>query len=285
MTHQHLNLQLLSSSSPQASSSGPTAPPEVFPPTEPTEIPADQGRSTARPRAAATRHSARIASVGADAEDTSPTQGSTSRTTPLPGVPAKSTTKLAAKPSAKQAAHQENAKSMAISRDPEVYPEPDQTPPVNIPDAPSPQAHPAPAPVQQAVDIAALLAHIAQLEQEQTARATQPAEPSSRTIPPTLFVSPEEVEKARAAVVAARKDESKVTLPEIVPGFKANPLDTGEIPLPFISPSDSSPLVSTLHFTHTEGNVQRLGSLPPNNPRRADAFARSHALVLSPSLS
>ncbi|KAG1738350.1 uncharacterized protein EDB91DRAFT_1082744 [Suillus paluster] len=209
MTYQHLNLQLPSSSSPQASSSGPTAPPEAPLPMESAEPPADQGRSTTRTKTAATRQSARIASAGTEAEDAAPPQGSTSQTTPLPGVPAKSTAKPAAKPSAKQAATK-------------------QTPPINAPDAPSPQAPPAPAPPQKAADITALLARIAQLEQEQAARTMQPAEIPHRTVPPMLFTSPEEVEKARAATTAARKDKSKVTLLEIVPGYKANPLDTAK---------------------------------------------------------
>ncbi|KAG2144461.1 hypothetical protein DEU56DRAFT_754133, partial [Suillus clintonianus] len=40
---------------------------------------------------------------------------------------------------------------------------------------------------------------------------------------PTLFASPEEVEKARTAIIAAKRDEPKVSLPDVVPGYKAKP--------------------------------------------------------------
>jgi len=55
-----------------------------------------------------------------------------------------------------------------------------------------------------------------------------PPDPSTTSPAPTLFASPEEVERAKAAVIASKRDEPKVTLPDIVPGYKANPLDAGE---------------------------------------------------------
>jgi hypothetical protein len=76
--------------------------------------------------------------------------------------------------------------------------------------------------------VAALLSRIAQLEHEQAVRAAQPIELPPKAPAPTLFASPEEVERARAAIIEAKRDEPKVSLPNVVPGFKANPLDTGE---------------------------------------------------------
>ncbi|KAG1727421.1 hypothetical protein EDB19DRAFT_1833116 [Suillus lakei] len=259
MTHQHLNLQLPNLPMPQASSSGPAAQPEPLPPAESAEPPADSGRNTTRTKAAATRQSARIASIGVDVEDMTAPQGNTPRVTPLPGAPAKSTAKPAAKPSAKQAA-------------------PKQPTPANAPAALNCQAPPAPAPTQQTANVASLLARIAQLEQEQAARVAQPVELPLRTVLPMLFASPDEVEKARAAIITARKDEPKVTLLDIVPGYKANPLDTSE--------NCSSPYLWLVQWHHatrtTRAVISALGPYHPTQGTQIQLHAQVHSL---PSLS
>lgn len=79
---------------------------------------------------------------------------------------------------------------------------------------------------------------ILQLEQEQAGRKSYSLSPNPPAPTPTLFASPEEVERARAAVTAAKRDEAKVTLPEVVPGYKANPLDAGEFPTLLSKPQD-----------------------------------------------
>ncbi|KAG1726068.1 uncharacterized protein EDB91DRAFT_1086889 [Suillus paluster] len=258
MTHQHLNLQLPSSPMPQASSSGPTTPADPQPQPDATDQPAKTGRDATRTRTAAMRQSARIANIGANTEDTAAAQGSSSKVTPLPGAPAKAAAKPAAKPSAKQAA-------------------PKQAAPATAPPAPSPQSPPTAAPAQQTADIAALLTWIAQLEQEQAARNTQPIEPPPKAANPTLFTSPEEVEKARAAIIAAKKDEPKVSLPDVVPGFKVNPLDTGESRPPhhklFRGFEPHAPRVSD----------QCLGS-HPFNPRHSNTAACLSALGINTEL-
>jgi hypothetical protein len=104
------------------------------------------------------------------------------------------------------------------------------------------------------VDVAALLSRIAQLEHEQTLRAAQPIELPPKAPAPTLFASPEEVERARAAIIEAKKDEPKVSLPDVVPGFKANPLDTGESHYPVLSQ-----VYAASRYAHQGGSDQRLG--------------------------
>ncbi|KAG1717737.1 hypothetical protein EDB19DRAFT_2047237 [Suillus lakei] len=218
MTHQHLNLQLPDPSIPQASSSRVASHIGLQPPSDPAELPEELGQGTARAKAAATRQSARLASVGADADDEPAPQSNVPRVTPLPGAPAAgAAAKPAAKPTAKPAAKQP-AKQLASK----------QPAPVSTPPAPSPLNPPAAAPAQQTVDVAALLSRIAQLEQGQAERTAQPVELPPKALTPTLFASPEEVERARAAIIAAKKDKPRVSLPDVVPGYKANPLDTGE---------------------------------------------------------
>jgi len=43
-----------------------------------------------------------------------------------------------------------------------------------------------------------------------------------------LFADPEAMNKARAATIAARDSDKKLSLPDIIPGFKANSLDVRE---------------------------------------------------------
>ncbi|KAG1727794.1 hypothetical protein EDB19DRAFT_2028107 [Suillus lakei] len=208
MTHQHLNLQLPDPSIPQASSSRMASHIGLQPPSDPAELPEELGQGTARAKAAATRQSARLASVGADADDEPAPQSNAPR---QPEPAAKPAAKPTAKPAAKQPAKQLASKQPA---------------PVSTPPAPSQLNPPAAAPAQQTVDVAALLSRIAQLEREQAERTAQPVELPPKALTPTLFASPEEVERARAAIIAAKKDEPRVSLPDVVPGYKANPLDT-----------------------------------------------------------
>jgi hypothetical protein len=105
--------------------------------------------------------------------------------------------------------------------------------------------------------VAALLSRIAQLEHEQAVRAAQPIERPPKAPAPTLFASPEEVERARAAIIEAKRDEPKVSLPDVVPGFKANPLDTGENLYLILAR-----VFEALRYAHQGGSGQRLGSHP-----------------------
>jgi hypothetical protein len=95
-----------------------------------------------------------------------------------------------------------------------------RSPPIAGQPAPFP-----PAADQRMVELAALRARIAQLE------AAQPAEPCDVNVQPSLpvlFTDPETVDRARSAAVAAKGDDKKAPLPDIVPGFKANSLDVRE---------------------------------------------------------
>jgi hypothetical protein len=80
---------------------------------------------------------------------------------------------------------------------------------------------------QRAVELAALCTRIAQLE------AAHPADPCPEAavcppVLPILFADLEAVDKVKAAAIAAKGDNKKTPLPEIVPGFKANSLDVRE---------------------------------------------------------
>ncbi|KAG1764993.1 hypothetical protein EDD22DRAFT_845588 [Suillus occidentalis] len=168
-----------------------------------------------RAKAAATRQSARLVSVGANVDDNSAPQSNAPKVTPLPSTPAaRAAAAAAAKPVAKPA-------TKPAAKQPSKQPAPASTP-----SAPSLLNPPAVAPMQQTVDVAALLSQIAQLEQEQAARTVQPIELPHKALAPMLFASPDEVKRARVAIIKAKKDEPKVSLSNVVPGFKANPLDT-----------------------------------------------------------
>ncbi|KAG2034919.1 hypothetical protein BDR03DRAFT_1001310 [Suillus americanus] len=244
MTHQHLNLQLPGPPVPQASSSGTAASVGPQPPSDSAEPPEELGQGTARAKAAATRQSARLASIGADADNNSVPQSNAARVTPLPGAPAAT------------------AAATAAAKPPSQQPTSKQPAPASTPSAPSPPNPPAAAPMQQTVDVAALLSRITQLKQEQAVRTAQPIELLPKAPAPTLFALPEEVERARAAIIEAKKDKPKVSLPDVVPGFKANPLDT-----------DLRGFV--LHAPRRQWSASWVPTL---QPKHADAAAHPNAL-------
>jgi hypothetical protein len=47
--------------------------------------------------------------------------------------------------------------------------------------------------------------------------------------PVQLFADPKEIDRAREAAAEAGAAEKKVVLPEVIPGFKANSLELGEV--------------------------------------------------------
>ncbi|KIM82072.1 hypothetical protein PILCRDRAFT_8310 [Piloderma croceum F 1598] len=85
---------------------------------------------------------------------------------------------------------------------------------------------------QQAAELTILRAHLAQQEGKRD-KISQPGVPAPAQ--PVLFADPQVVERAKAAAVAARDGDKKPSLPDIVPGFKANPLDIPCAPKAFIS--------------------------------------------------
>ena len=80
---------------------------------------------------------------------------------------------------------------------------------------------------QQATELATLQAHLAQLEQGTERAPPHPATPACH-VPPVLFADQGTIDRAKAAAVASRDSDKKPSLPEIVPGFKASPLDIRE---------------------------------------------------------
>jgi len=69
------------------------------------------------------------------------------------------------------------------------------------------------------------------------AEETNGIHPPANTLPDplaALFADPATVDRARATAAAAHGDSKKVALPDLVPGFKANPLDASKY-LPFTS--------------------------------------------------
>ena len=80
---------------------------------------------------------------------------------------------------------------------------------------------------QCATELAALRAHIAQLERDADGAPPRPATPPCY-VPPVLFTDQDTIDRARAAAVASRDSDRKLSLPEIIPGFKASPLDIHE---------------------------------------------------------
>ena len=91
---------------------------------------------------------------------------------------------------------------------------------------------------QQAAELAALCMRISQLKAARqlppqpiaTPIAPPVAAPVAALIPLVLFVQPEVVNKVKEATLAARESDKKITLPKIVPSFKASPLDICESP-------------------------------------------------------
>ena len=80
---------------------------------------------------------------------------------------------------------------------------------------------------QRATEAAALRAQLAQLEAD---RIDDP--PQAGAPPPVLFVNQSAIDRARDAAIAARDGDKKPSLPDIVPGFKANSLDVRESRVP-----------------------------------------------------
>jgi hypothetical protein len=85
------------------------------------------------------------------------------------------------------------------------------------------------------VELIALRAHLAQLEAAQPPLGNQSAvnQPEPPPIdclapPPVLHVDPEAVEQVCQAISTTKETDKKQPLPDIVPGFKASPLDVRE---------------------------------------------------------
>jgi hypothetical protein len=89
---------------------------------------------------------------------------------------------------------------------------------------PAPAGHAAPPPVaqtfeEQAAELAVLQARLAQLE------ANRRATPVPPPVPPVLFVNQDVIDGARAAAVTTKDSDKKPSLPNVIPGYKANSLD------------------------------------------------------------
>ena len=78
---------------------------------------------------------------------------------------------------------------------------------------------------QQAAELATLRAQLAQLA---AARDGEPPREVPAPAPPVLFADPDAINRARAAAITAKDGDKKQSLPDIVPGFKANSLDVRE---------------------------------------------------------
>ena len=78
---------------------------------------------------------------------------------------------------------------------------------------------------QQAADLAALRTKLSQLEAARPMASQARAAPPPPLAPPVLFANPEVIDRARDAALAAKDGDKKLTLPRIIPGFKANSLD------------------------------------------------------------
>jgi hypothetical protein len=85
---------------------------------------------------------------------------------------------------------------------------------------------------RQAAELTALRAQLAQLR---AGRGEDPprAVVAPPYIPPVLFIGQEAVDRARDAAIAAKDGDKKLSLPDIVPGFKANSLDVREYAVSF----------------------------------------------------
>ena len=78
---------------------------------------------------------------------------------------------------------------------------------------------------QQATELATLRAQLAQLA---AARDSELPREVPAPAPPVLFADPDAINRARAAAIATKDSDKKQSLPDIVPGFKANSLDVRE---------------------------------------------------------
>ncbi|KAG1790474.1 hypothetical protein EV424DRAFT_925814 [Suillus variegatus] len=90
-------------------------------------------------------------------------------------------------------------------------------------------AQPDPAAQRRLAERAALQARLLQLDTEEANGAQPPA--NAPPIPPlALFADPATVEQARATAAALHVESKKISLPDLIPGFKANPLDASKYP-------------------------------------------------------
>jgi hypothetical protein len=96
------------------------------------------------------------------------------------------------------------------------------TPAIRVP--PVPDIHVI---TQQAAELATPRAHLAQLEAD-AAGVPQHNAAAPSPIPPVLFADQGTINRARMAAVAANEGDKKLSLPDIIPGFKANSLDVHE---------------------------------------------------------
>jgi hypothetical protein len=74
---------------------------------------------------------------------------------------------------------------------------------------------------------AAIQARLLELDAEEATGACHPAQAPLNPLP-ALLVDPATVDKACAAAAALQFEAKKISLLELVPGFKANPLDASE---------------------------------------------------------
>lgn len=204
MTHQHLGLNLpgsnshtTPSSSTSQSNQTATANRSLQPPNLPSPPP------TQRPGTTSTRSN--VPPTGNPA----PT-GSSTNQAPQAGPSAQSghssnTPAGSSNPVAHQPAHNAPTGTATPAADPMA----------NLPD---------PAAQRRTTERAALRARLMELEAEEANGAHPPANAPLIRIP-ALFADPAAVDKAREAAAAMHNEPKKPVLPELVPGFKANPLD------------------------------------------------------------
>jgi hypothetical protein len=82
---------------------------------------------------------------------------------------------------------------------------------------------------RQAAELIALRTRVQQLEAGQRdALPHADAAPARAPIPPVLFAAQDAIDRAKAAAAVARDSDKKPSLPDIIPGFKANSLDVRE---------------------------------------------------------
>ena len=77
---------------------------------------------------------------------------------------------------------------------------------------------------QQTTELSALRTWIQQLEAGKHEAMPQ-AIAAPAPIPPVLFAAQDAIDRVRVAATIARDGDKKPSLPEIIPGFKANSLD------------------------------------------------------------
>jgi hypothetical protein len=80
---------------------------------------------------------------------------------------------------------------------------------------------------RQAAELVVLRAQLAQLGAGEDGNPPRAVAPPPH-VPPVLFVDQEAVDKVKDAAIASREGDKKLSLPDIIPGFKANSLDVRE---------------------------------------------------------